>query len=64
MRQLTVKEFRNELSDIFNRLAYAGEGVIVTRHGKPVGMMVPVDQAARLDQKTSTDSSDHPKEGT
>lgn len=63
MRRLTVKQFRIEMSDIFNRATITQESVTVTRHGKPVCIVVPIDPRTGLPHKTSTDS-DNPMEGT
>jgi prevent-host-death family protein len=42
----SVAEARNNLSELIDR-ALRGEGVVITRHGRPVVELRPVRQAAR-----------------
>jgi prevent-host-death family protein len=46
MSQHSVAEARNRLSDLIDR-ALAGEGVVITRHGRPVVELKPVQPPAR-----------------
>lgn len=41
MTQHSVADARNQLSDLIDR-ALAGEGVVITRHGRPVVELKPV----------------------
>lgn len=41
MSQHSVAEAKNQLSDLIDR-ALAGEGVVITRHGRPVVELRPV----------------------
>ena len=42
-----VAEAKRRLSEILGRVAFGGESIIITRRGKPMAMLVPVDQKAR-----------------
>lgn len=53
MQELPVTEARAEFSELISRVAYGGEPVIITRHGKPLVALVPAayvveDPAGRL----------------
>jgi prevent-host-death family protein len=41
MHEIPVTEARAEFSELINRVAYGGEPVIITRHGKPLVALVP-----------------------
>lgn len=45
MRNLNIREIRQELSHLDELLATEGE-VIVTRHGKPIARVLPMETAA------------------
>lgn len=49
MAQVSVLEFRNNLAEVLNRVSYQGERVQIERHGKPVAVMVSVEDAALLE---------------
>jgi len=40
-----VAEAKQHLSDLLGRVAYGGETIVITRRGKPVARLVPVDEA-------------------
>ena len=46
MPQHSVAEARDRLSDLIDR-ALAGEGVVITRHGRPVVELKPVQPPVR-----------------
>ncbi|WP_373514043.1 type II toxin-antitoxin system Phd/YefM family antitoxin [Persicitalea sp.] len=55
LNSVTAQEMRGQLSDLLNRAAYAGESTLVTRQGKAVAVLVPVDDWERyLKLKNST----------
>ena len=41
---------RETLSDILSRVRHTGERVIITRSGKPVAALVPVDELRALEK--------------
>ena len=46
--QFSVSEAKAKFSELINRVAYGGERVVITRHGKPVvemGPAAPKDEA-------------------
>lgn len=46
---MTVAEVRENFADVLNRVAYAGDRIGVTRHGKVVAVMVPVEDLEALE---------------
>lgn len=44
-----ISEARGEFSDLINRAAFGGERVLLTRHGKSVAAIVPVDDLELLE---------------
>jgi prevent-host-death family protein len=48
-RQLPVTQARGELSDLVSRVAFSGERISLTRHGKPVAALVSAADLARLE---------------
>lgn len=54
MHEIPVTEARAEFSELISRVAYGGEPVIITRHGKPLVALVPAayvveDPAVRVE---------------
>lgn len=47
---LSVAEARRTLAEALNQVAYAGERVILERHGKPVAALVSLDDLRRLEE--------------
>lgn len=47
---ITTVDARNQFSDILNRAAYGGEHVVLTRRGKAVAALIPVDHLRLLEQ--------------
>ena len=45
---------RAKFSDLINRAAYGKERVVLTRHGKPIAAMVPLDDLETLEQIEDT----------
>jgi prevent-host-death family protein len=50
MGDVTTAEARRNLAEILNRVAYGKERVLVTRHGKGLAAIVPVDDLRLLDR--------------
>jgi prevent-host-death family protein len=57
MEEVPVTQARAELSDLVNRVVYAGERIVLTRHGRAVAAIV---SAADLDRLTA--DADEPGE--
>lgn len=53
MEQMTAEEARRAFADLLNRVGFQGEQILITRHGKPIAKLVPVeeDDASDLDRK-------------
>ena len=46
--EVPVTQARIELAELVNRVAYTGEHVVLTRHGKPVAALVSIAELGRL----------------
>jgi len=53
MKNITTAEARKNLSDLLNRTAYGGERFVVTRHGKGLVAIVPLEDSTLLDRLRS-----------
>jgi prevent-host-death family protein len=49
-RQVPVTQARGELSDLVSRVAFSGERISLTRHGKAVAALVSAADLARLEE--------------
>jgi len=49
MTTVQVSQFRDNLSELANKVAYAGERICVHRNGKPLFAIVPVDDVRLLE---------------
>ncbi|HUG70574.1 MAG TPA: type II toxin-antitoxin system Phd/YefM family antitoxin [Pirellulaceae bacterium] len=47
---MSIVELRDNLADTLNRIAYAGERIILERHGKPVAALVSMDDIRLIEQ--------------
>jgi prevent-host-death family protein len=52
MTRLNVSKARDEFPDIVNRAAYAKERTIVSRRGKDVAAVIPMQDLRRLERLT------------
>ena len=50
MANIPTKEARGQLSTIISRAAFAKERIILTRHGKAVAAVVPIEDLEFLEQ--------------
>jgi prevent-host-death family protein len=50
MKQITTAEARKHLSELLNRAAYGKERFVVTRHGKQLVAIVPLEEVTLLDR--------------
>jgi prevent-host-death family protein len=53
MDSVTVGDARKNLAELLNRVAYGKERVIVTRHGKEVAAIVPMEELGVIDRLRS-----------
>ena len=49
MKTLEASQLRQSIADALNKVAYAGERITISRHGKPVAVLVPVEDAELLE---------------
>jgi prevent-host-death family protein len=45
-----VAEARGRFADLLSRVAYRGERVVITRHGKPLAALIPADDLELLER--------------
>lgn len=50
MKQITTAEARKNMSELLNRAAYGKERFVVTRHGKELVAIVPLEELTLLDR--------------
>ncbi len=50
MAPVTAKQLKEPSADVLGRVMYGGERVPVTRHGKEVAAVVPIEDARLLDE--------------
>lgn len=50
MAEFSTSEARGQLSVILNRAAFGKERVVLTRHGKPLAAVVPVEDLGLLEE--------------
>lgn len=50
MEHVTTAEARRNMAELLNRAAYGGERFVVTRHGKELVAIVPLEDASLLDR--------------
>ena len=50
MTKMTVTEARDNLSDTMNRVAYAGERVILERNGKDLAVIISIEDLRLLEE--------------
>ena len=49
MNKVSVKDMRDDVAEIVNRAAFGKERIIVTRHGKDVAAIVPVEDVETME---------------
>lgn len=43
MKKMTAEEARRNFADLLSEVRFKGEEILITRHGKPIAKLVPVD---------------------
>jgi len=55
----TMVEFRNQLSELLNQVIYKHKFLVLTRHGKPVAMLIPYSKRWEQEEiETDLDQDD------
>lgn len=49
MINLTVSEFRSKIADIINTVGIRGDRVMLTRNGKDIAAMIPIEDLRMLE---------------
>ncbi len=49
MINLTVSEFRNKIADIINTVGIRGDRVMLSRNGKDIAAMIPIEDLRMLE---------------
>ncbi|GLY81466.1 type II toxin-antitoxin system Phd/YefM family antitoxin [Actinoallomurus iriomotensis] len=49
-REVPVTQARAELAELVSRVGYSGERILLTRHGKALAALVPVDDLEALER--------------
>ena len=49
MIRLSASQFKQDMSETLNRVAYQGERVVIHRHGKDVAVLISTDEAVLLE---------------
>ena len=50
MKQITAGEARKHMAELLNRAAFGKERFVITRHGKDVVAIVPIEEITLLDR--------------
>lgn len=50
MKPISTADARRNMAELVNRAAYGGERFVVTRHGKELVAIVPLEDATLLDR--------------
>jgi prevent-host-death family protein len=50
MKHITTAEARKQMAELLNRAAYGKERFVVTRHGKELVAIVPLEEMTLLDR--------------
>lgn len=53
MKPISTADARKNMAELVNRAAYGGERFVVTRHGKELAAIVPLEDATLLDRVRS-----------
>ncbi len=49
MTEISIADLRKQIAEIVNRASYQGERIVLTRHHKPVGAIVPMEDFELLE---------------
>ncbi|MQA95623.1 MAG: type II toxin-antitoxin system prevent-host-death family antitoxin [Streptosporangiales bacterium] len=55
MEEIPVTQARAELADLVNRVAYSGDRIVLTRHGRPLAVLLSPAELERLDAATEAE---------
>lgn len=55
MAEITVTDARDQLGDLVSRTEYRDERIVLTRHGRPVAALVPIELLRDLEAAEDAD---------
>jgi prevent-host-death family protein len=58
MADISTVDARNQFADLVNRVGFGKERVILTRHGKPVAAMIPIEDLEYLESIEELDAAE------
>lgn len=61
--EIPVTRAREELADLINRVAYGRERIVLTRHSRPVAVIVPPADLAVIEERERRDGQAEPPVG-
>jgi prevent-host-death family protein len=61
--EIPVTQAREELADLINRVAYGRERIVLTRHSRPVAVIVPPADLAVIEEHERQDGQAEPPVG-
>ena len=60
VRRITVSTVRERIGDVLTHVALQRERIILTRHGREIGAIVPMEDLARLHALDADEQEDGP----
>src|SRR3954464_15066610 len=52
-REVPVTQARADLAELVSRVGYSGERILLTRHGRPLAALVPVEDLEAIERRPS-----------
>lgn len=62
IRTMSISDAKSHLSELVGRMMYAGDHIIVERHGKAVAAMIPIEDYVEF-EKTNHEHPSPPLDG-
>ncbi len=50
IRTVSISDAKSHLSELVGRIMYAGDNIVVERHGKAVAVMIPIEDYRELEK--------------
>lgn len=60
MRRIAVSAVRERIGDVLSHVAYRRERIVLTRHGREIGAIVPMEDIERLRALDASEDDDGP----
>jgi prevent-host-death family protein len=62
IRTISISDAKSHLSELVGRMMYAGDHIIIERHGKAVAAMIPIEDYGEL-EKTDREEPKNTQDG-